>query len=403
MKEITQIIRAFDEAWRQGRGSALATVVHVQGSSYRGAGARMLITDDGRLTGAVSGGCLEGDALRKALMVIQQDTPLLVTYDTTEDDDSGIGMMLGCRGVIRVLIEPIRQGDAQNPVWVLKRLLEERSPAVLVTLFSLEEPRDPRQGTRIFARNDPEAKGEGGFSGFGDARLEDPALACSLREDIRNVLEAGQPAFLSYGPGEGGVSAFLDYVKPAVSLVIGGAGNDALPLVEMAQLMGWNTTVIDGRPSYANSRRFASCHLIVAEPEKARLDRILDARTACVVMSHNYHYDKALLRSLVAYNVPYIGMLGPKKKFERIVRELTAEGLDLGSEKGERLYGPVGLDIGASTPEEIACSIIAEINMVFSGGTGRPLRTFAGKIHPPTRDIIERTRMQRKTALSNKS
>jgi xanthine/CO dehydrogenase XdhC/CoxF family maturation factor len=403
MKEITQIIRAFDEARRQGRGSALATVVHVQGSSYRGAGARMLVSDDGRLTGAVSGGCLEGDALRKALMVIQQDTPLLVTYDTTEDEDSGIGIMLGCRGVIRVLIEPIRPGDAQNPICVLKRLLEERSPAVLVTLFSPEEPRDSRQGTRIFARRHPGGEDEGTFSGSLDADMADPAAACSLRKDIRNVLEAGQPAFLHYGPGAGGMSAFLDYVKPAVSLVIGGAGNDVLPLVEMAELMGWDTTVIDGRPAYANSRRFATCQVVVAEPDKAHLDQILDARTACVVMSHNYHYDKALLRRFIAYEVPYIGMLGPKKKFERIVRELTAEGLDLGTETGRRMYGPVGLDIGASTPEEIACSIIAEINMVFSGGTGRPLRTFAGKIHPATRDIIERTRTAGPAALSGKS
>ena len=116
MKEIRDIILAGERALLQGKQFALATVVHVEGSSYRRPGARMLITEDGMLTGAISGGCLEGDALRKALLVMSQQKPMLVTYDTMDDDDAKFGVGLGCNGIIQVLIEPIRPGQENNPL-----------------------------------------------------------------------------------------------------------------------------------------------------------------------------------------------------------------------------------------------------------------------------------------------
>src|SRR3569623_2102262 len=115
MKEIIDIVKAYDKAAAQGKRTALATVVSVEGSAYRRAGARMLITEDGELTGAISGGCLEGDALRKARLVILQQEPLLVTYDTTDDDDAKLGVSLGCNGLIHILIEPIAS-QLHNPV-----------------------------------------------------------------------------------------------------------------------------------------------------------------------------------------------------------------------------------------------------------------------------------------------
>ncbi len=120
MKEIKDIIHSFEEAIKQGRQTALATVVHVDGSSYRRPGARMLITDEGQLTGAISGGCLEGDALRKALLVMSQQRSLLVTYDTMDEDDAKLGIGLGCNGIIQVLIEPINPGEPNNPIQLLK-------------------------------------------------------------------------------------------------------------------------------------------------------------------------------------------------------------------------------------------------------------------------------------------
>src|SRR5215207_5240419 len=120
MKEISDIINAFKEALLQGRQTALATVVHVEGSSYRRPGARMLIEDNGKLTGAISGGCLEGDALRKALLAINQKQNKLVTYNTMDDDDLEFGVQLGCNGIVHILFEPIEQTQVNNPITLLE-------------------------------------------------------------------------------------------------------------------------------------------------------------------------------------------------------------------------------------------------------------------------------------------
>src|SRR5688572_12715879 len=159
MKEIKDIIQSFDEAQKQGKQTALATVVHVDGSSYRRPGARMLITEEGQLTGAISGGCLEGDALRKALLVMSQQRSMLVTYDTMDEDDAILGIGLGCNGIIQVLIEPINTADPNNPIRFLKTIAERRQKAVLVTLFSLKDKKDPQPGTCLLLRENEQAEG----------------------------------------------------------------------------------------------------------------------------------------------------------------------------------------------------------------------------------------------------
>src|ERR1700741_2434471 len=154
MKEIIDIVAAYDQAKKSGKKTALATVVLVEGSAYRKAGARMLITEDGQLTGAISGGCLEGDALRKARMVILQQEPLLVTYDTTDDDDAKLGVGLGCNGIIHILIEPIHPENQNNPIQLLKSISNKRQNAVLVTLFSLQDRKSPQPGTCLMLTED---------------------------------------------------------------------------------------------------------------------------------------------------------------------------------------------------------------------------------------------------------
>lgn len=400
MKEIKQIIQAYEQAGKQGQKTALATVVHVEGSSYRNPGARMLITENGLLTGGISGGCLEGDALRKALMVIMQDQPLLVTYHTTDEDNAFLGINLGCNGTIRVLMEPVHPEDPQNPIALLKIAVQGKSPAALVTLFSLTDYRDLRQGTRMLVKNDFSVEQKTIVPDANHKHELPAAVRENILRDIKKVFKAGNSLFINYNTSalhrsdaeesmHHGLSAFLEYIKPDISLVIAGAGNDIFPVVQMAELMGWNTTLIDGRPNYANTQRFPACHILIAEPEKVLLDNLINERTACLIMSHNYRYDKAMLRRFSQYEVPYIGMLGPVKKFERIMNELREEGVLFSSAQQASIHSPVGLDIGAETPEEIACSIIAEINMVFSGSTGKSLRTFSGTIHHRKTEMIQ--------------
>src|ERR1700722_6227003 len=154
MKEIRDIIQAFEEARQKGRQTALATVVYVEGSAYRRPGARMLVTDEGQLTGAISGGCLDGDALRKALFALSRRTSMLVTYDTTDEDDAKLGIGLGCNGIIQVLFEPIDPDDPKNPIELLKLTASERQHAVLVTLFSLKDKAGPHPGTGLLLKGD---------------------------------------------------------------------------------------------------------------------------------------------------------------------------------------------------------------------------------------------------------
>lgn len=371
MKEIKQIIQAFEVACSKQQKAALATVVHVAGSSYRGPGARMLITEDGMLTGAISGGCLEGDALRKALMVMMQGKPLLTTYDTSDEEDAIIGVGLGCNGIIQVLIEPIVSEDPTNPIILLQSILQKRQAAVLVTFFSLQNKWSEQQGTRLLLKAD-------------GAVLKADVMPVALQDVMKeaaHTLENKEAVFLAYEE----VSAFFEYVPSPVSLIIAGAGNDVFPLVQMSEVLGWDLTLIDGRPKYANTQRFPSCQIIVAEPEKALLQLVMDDRTAVVLMTHNYNYDKALLKALLPLPVNYIGMLGPKKKLSRMQTELAEEGIQLPE---ERVFSPVGLDIGAETAEEIALAILAEIKAVFAGKTGVYLRNYAGQIHQRKTEII---------------
>lgn len=371
MKEIKQIIQAFELARSKQQKAALATVVHVEGSSYRGPGARMLITEDGMLTGAISGGCLEGDALRKALMVMMQGKPLLTTYDTSDEEDAIIGVGLGCNGIIQVLIEPIASEDPTNPIILLQSILQKRQAAVLVTFFSLQNKWSEQQGTRLLLKADGEVLKTDNM----------PVALPTVMKEAAHTLKNKDAVFLAYDE----VSVFFEYLPPPVSLIVAGAGNDVFPLVQMSEVLGWDITLVDGRPKYANAQRFPACRLIVADPENALQHLVIDDRTAVVLMTHNYNYDKALLKAMLALPVNYIGMLGPKKKLSRMQAELAEEGIQLAE---ERVFSPVGLDIGAETAEEIALAVLAEIKAVFAGKTGMYLRNYAGKIHERKTEII---------------
>lgn len=364
MKEIADIIKAYHKASAENKKTALATVVKLEGSSYRRPGARMLITEDGFLTGAISGGCLEGDALRKALSAIMQQENKLVTYDTTDEDDAKFGVQLGCNGIVHILFEPIDPADELNPIVLLSELQNKREEAVLVTLFSFDSKVQP--GTSMLYKNT-------------NTLSKVPAILCKeVVEDAAKVLKARTSIFKIYTANEQPVEAFLEFVRPPISLVIAGAGNDAQPLAEIAWLLGWEVTVADGRPAHATVQRFPNARtVLVAKPEQLLSQITIDDQTAFVLMTHNYNYDIDLLNRLLPTNAPYIGTLGPKKKLIRMLDELGMNTVANAS----RVYGPIGLDIGAETAEEIAISIIAEVKSVFAGASARFLKEKKDPIH----------------------
>lgn len=380
MKEIRDIVAAFDKAQQQGQQTALATVVLVEGSSYRRPGARMLITEDGTLTGAISGGCLEGDALRKAQQVMFRQRSMLVTYDTTDDDDAKLGVGLGCNGIIHILIEPIVASDQNHPVQLLKDWLQQRQNAVLVTLFSLEDKKGTQPGTSLLLTE----QGARNRSGFENNSWHQPLI-----DDAEEALRTTAPATRQYEQ----FTAFVEVLKPPPSLLIFGAGNDAIPLTAMAAVLGWDTTVVDGRTNYATLQRFPlATRIIVSKPGEALKQVRVDERTAAILMTHNYVYDLAMLQQLLPLQLPYIGSLGPKKKLDRMLDELRSNGVEVTPEQVHKVYGPTGLDIGAEGSEEIALSIFSEIQAVFAGAPGTPLRDKQAPIHskPDGKELVHK-------------
>ena len=373
MKEIHDIIGAFEIALNNDQRMALATVVKVEGSSYRQPGARMLITEDGNLTGAISGGCLEGDALRKALLAIHQKKNKLITYDTTNEDNAEFGVQLGCNGIVHILFEYLDTNNPNNPVSLLKRMQDSRKEVVVVTLFSVKH-RDGQEGTILLADGEKDV-----FSVRSDMDLS------VLRRGIERAIEKKQTHLKGFIFQEREMEAVIEYIAPAVSLVIVGAGNDVKPLVEAASILGWKTTILDGRATHALSLRFPKAHQVILTTADQVTDLVgIDPFTVFVLMTHNYQYDLGVLKSLIGTIAPYIGVLGPKTKLHRMYNDLAEEGTELDKLQKERIFGPMGLDIGAETSEEIAISIISEVKAVLSGRNGSPLKFRTTKIHEDT-------------------
>jgi xanthine/CO dehydrogenase XdhC/CoxF family maturation factor len=367
MKELRDIVHAYDRAIFQNKQAALATVVQVDGSSYRRPGARMLVTEDSKITGAISGGCLEGDALEKALFAMITGENKLITYDSTDEDDIQYGLHLGCNGVVHILFEPIKKEDPHNPVELLRLILHGGEDAVLVTLFSTNKL---QPGTRLlWLKNEMYSN------------LQEPSVL-ELSVPVANAYNEKQSALTDLHIERSYCRAFIDYIDRPVSLVIAGAGNDVQPLVEIASMLGWSITVADGRFHYALPKRFPKASKVLYSRPADILPQIkTDMRTAFLLMSHNYNYDLGFLKKIIEQEFGYIGILGPLQKRNRMLSDLAALGILLNEEQISKIHGPAGLDIGAEDSAEIALSMISEIKAFLSGRTGSSLKLKKEPIH----------------------
>lgn len=368
-KEIADIIGAFDNAMAAGRRTALATVVRVDGSSYRRPGARMLVEDNGQLTGAISGGCLEGDALRKAQLAIHRQENSLVIYDTTDEDDLQFGVKLGCNGIVYILFEPIDPNQSNHPIALLRQVMAKRRAAVVATIYATESSASEQPGTCTFSDGETivaQVPGE----------MERDALLALLS----GSLERKQTMIHSYENNRW--SVLVEYIPPPVTLVLIGAGNDAIPMAAMAHILGWETIVADGRDTHATKERFPTARqVIMAKPEALEAKIQLDEHCCVLLMTHNYNFDLAVMRWLLHKDCFYIGTLGPKKRLLRILQELSDEGVEITETMRSGIYGPTGLDIGAETAEEIALSVLAEIKAVHEKRSAGFLKNRPQAIH----------------------
>ena len=334
MSELSDVLDGIEELAARGAPMALATIVATTGSTYRRAGARLLIPAEGEPIGNISGGCLEGDMARVGRAVIASGEPRIVAFDMTADDDAVWGYGLGCNGAIELFVEP--------PAGAIEAAAALRSAhdVCLVTVLS-----GPSAGTH---------------------RLQaDGAAAAALRDGEPRVTQVD------------GERLFFEPMLPPLRLIVCGAGHDAIPLVRQAAELGWWVVVADVRRALLNKERFpGAVEFSAVDPVAAAATLSLDERMAVVLMSHNYLRDIAYLRSFLDSALAYLGVLGPRGRTEQMLSEIGAPAGSI-----ERLHAPAGLDIGADGPEEVARSIIAEILAVTRGRAGGSLRDRRGPIH----------------------
>jgi xanthine dehydrogenase accessory factor len=370
MKEIKAIINAYDQIDKSATRAALATVVRVEGSSYRRTGARMLVTDDGIWVGGISGGCLEGDALKRARLAIAKSESSLITYDTTEDDAYQIGVGLGCNGIIDVLFTPLQYQNKNNPVEVLKSCVAaNRQTHILINITGLEGEWANVKAGDVIQYNSPES-----LEIFGD-----PEIERRLQEQINSQIENNRS-----GPGQietavrKKLAVFIEILLPEIHLVLMGHQYDIYPLARLIREVGWRVTMVSN-PLKINSILSDTVDAIFSYEQLNDIQ--IDQYTAIVLMSHDYRTDKRNLPKALATEAFYIGMLGPRVRSEKIFTELADEGKPVANIDMERIHAPAGLDIGAVSPEEIALSMLAEIKAVFSKREGGFLKLRHVPIH----------------------
>ncbi len=376
MNELQAIVDAYKDARARNEPAILATVVAVEGSTYRRPGARMLLVEgDGWAAGSISGGCLESDVAKKAWWRTESGKPVLVTYDSrSADEDIAWGFGLGCNGVVRVLLERLGPEADGDHLAFVAHCLQCGEPGVLCTVFQADGEAAAPVGARLLL----------GANGAASGALTSAGFAAPLLADARRVLASGVSETQVYlAPNGGTAIVFLEAVLPPVPLVVFGAGHDAVPLARLARELGWNVTVVDTRAVRPHPERFPGANAVVACAPDAVAARVpLTGRSVAVVMTHNYHDDGALLQTLLASPARYVGVLGPRRRTERLLADLAADGHVFDAETALRtLRAPVGLDLGADNPAEIALSIVAEIQATLAGRAGGPLSDRQGPIH----------------------
>lgn len=329
-QETGQIVDHLVRLARDGRRCALATVTRIVGSAYRRPGAKLLIEEGGAVQGGVSGGCLEEDVRQIGLKVIETGRTRLRHYATGDDEDTVWGLGLGCNGEVDIVIEPV--GPDQLALW--------------------ERVRERLQGDAPFA--------------------------------LVHAVEEGGPGRVTL-EGDAGPDArvFVERLTPPPRLLVCGAGDDARPLAATASASGFRVLVADHRGAYLTAARFPAARALLSMRPTDDTALPADRDTYAVVMTHSLDRDTEWVRRLLATDVPYVGVLGPRVRTQGILAKL-------GASDSPRVFGPVGLDLGADGPEQVAISIVAELLSVWSGHELRHLREREAAVHADSRSSAVR-------------
>ncbi|WP_236978194.1 XdhC family protein [Membranihabitans maritimus] len=333
--ELDNIIDDFVTAGQSGLECVLATVVELEGSSYRRPGVRMLIREDDQMTGAVSGGCVEKEILRQSMSVFKDGSPKIMTYDGR--------YRLGCEGILFILIEKFCPSEAL--ILAFKSSVEKRSPVLVKSYYSRQEGTNEAFGSHLILES-------GQVFPFGTLQKPDRKLDC-----------------------------FTDELKPSLKLLIIGAEHDAVELSSLAASCGWQVTIIAPSSDPREPKHFPGAgEIINSAPEFFSSDWV-DIRTAVVLMTHSYVLDLQYMMKLVEHRPRYLGLLGPRTRREKLFEELWGQLPEIDTEFFDSVSGPAGINIGAETPREIAISVVGEILSVFREQEPKPLKDKVGRIH----------------------
>ncbi len=343
-----QIIDAFDRWRSEQRTLVLVTVYHTEGSTYSKAGHRILVADNGDYQGLVSGGCLEGDLAEHSGEVIANGRASLVTYDMRDDADELWGLGIGCNGLIQVMLQRLDPASDYEPFRTLADCIQGRSPVVCATIIESGEERLPAGATLIINTD-------------GEQLLKTQVpdhYESTLMEHYRETAHEGNTRLITHEQSGGQLTVLYSRVLPLPRMLVLGAGLDAIPVVNIANQLGWRITIMDHRQAYLEKAGFDKLpNAFNIEPKNLAAATDLSQFSAAIVMSHHLTTDRVYLRQLAPSSIPYVGVLGPQARRDRLVADLSSEGI----EGLDRIKGPIGLDIGADCAESIALSMLAEI------------------------------------------
>ncbi len=353
--------------WRGGEPVGMATVVATWSSAPRQPGAVMLVGPEGTAVGSVSGGCVEADVYEVAQSVRETGTPVLTRYGVSDDDAFAIG--LTCGGIIELFVERVDADYAE--LGEIARSIADGTPVAVATVI-----RGEPVGRRIVIWPDRT------LGTLGTARLDDAAT-----DDVRGMIASGRTGTLEYGPGGErmgqGLTLFVATFAPKPRMLVFGAIDFASAVARMGGFIGYRVTVCDARPVFATPKRFPGVEVVVDWPHRY-LTRELDAgrideRTVVCVLTHDPKFDVPVLEVALARRLAYVGAMGSRRTHEDRLARLREAGVP--EDQLATLASPIGLDLGARTPEETAVSVAAEIIAARWGGGGRPLSTLADRIH----------------------
>jgi xanthine dehydrogenase accessory factor len=386
------IVDAIEEAKSAGNQIAVATVVRVTGSAYRREGAKMIVDQNKKTLGVISGGCLEQDVAEVAQVVMADGCPVLKQYVLDEDLVWGLG--LGCPGIVDVYIEPLSfseitennrtpdekmsqgtysdQKSVASPLDAWLTCLKQEQMGVFCTVLKAPPVLHLSLGSHLFL---PENGTPIGSLGHDELNRKVMELA---REKIKSRYPKSETCSVRLSSGEG-IDVFLDVNVPPTELLIFGAGHDAIPLSRFSVELGFSTTVVDPRPAYATQDRFPGANVILVDTGSLQERVNIGSRTYVVIMNHHLERDRACLSFALSSPAPYIGILGPRFRFLKLLEDWQKENLD----QFVRIHNPVGLDIGAESSKEVAISILGEILAIRSNHSGGFLHG-RSKIHYQT-------------------